>query len=56
MTPAQSGCEMSNAAKLGAFVQATILDPATGALSVYEPLVITQGTSPDTPDRKLRPP
>jgi hypothetical protein len=56
MTPAKSGCEMSNAAKLGAFVQATILDPATGALSVYEPLVITQGTRPDTPDRKLNPP
>jgi len=56
MTPTQSGCEMSNEAKLGAFVQATILDPATGALSVYEPLVITQGTWPDTPDRKLSPP
>ena len=56
MTPAQSGCEMSNGAKLGAFVQATILDPATGALSVYEPLVITQGTWPDTPGRKLKPP
>ena len=55
-TPAQSGCEMSNGAKLGAFVQATILDPATGALSVYEPLVITQGTRPDTPDMKLNPP
>ena len=55
-TPAQSGCEMSNGAKVGAFVQATILDPATGALSVYEPLVITQGTKPDTPDRKLKPP
>jgi hypothetical protein len=56
MTPAQSGCEMSNGAKLGAFVQATILDPATGALSVYEPLVITQGTKPDTPGMKLDPP
>jgi hypothetical protein len=56
MTPAQSGCEMSNAAKLGAFVQATILDPATGALWVYEPLVITAGTRPDTPDLKLSPP
>jgi len=56
MTPAQSGCEMSNGAKLGAFVQATILDPATGALSVYEPLVITQGTRPDTPGMKLSPP
>jgi hypothetical protein len=56
MTPAQSGCEMSNGAKLGAFVQATILDPATGALSVYEPLVITRGTRPDAPGMKLRPP
>jgi hypothetical protein len=54
--PAQSGCEMSNAAKLGAFVQATILDPAAGTLSVYEPLVITQGTRPDTPGLKLDPP
>jgi hypothetical protein len=46
MTPAQSGCTMANAGALGAFVQATILNPATGALSVYEPLVITQGTTP----------
>ena len=45
MTPAQSGCTMANSAALGAFVQATILNPATGALSVYEPLVITQGTT-----------
>jgi hypothetical protein len=37
---------MANAGNLGAFVQATILDPATGKLSVYEPLVITQGTTP----------
>jgi hypothetical protein len=55
-TPAQSGCEMSNGAKLGAFVQATILDAATGALSVYEPLVITRGTRPDAPGMKLSPP
>ena len=46
MTPAQSGCTMTNAANLGAFVQATILNPATGALSVYDPLVITKGTTP----------
>jgi hypothetical protein len=46
MTPAESGCQMSNAVKLGAFVQATILDPATGALAVYDPLVVTQGTRP----------
>ena len=45
-TPAVSGCNMANNANLGAFVQATILNPATGALSVYEPLVITQGTTP----------
>jgi hypothetical protein len=46
MTPAASGCNMTNAANLGAFVQATILDPAAGTLEVYEPLVITQGTTP----------
>src|SRR5260370_15255050 len=45
-TPAAaSGCTMTNAASLGAFVQATILNPRTGALSVYNPLVITQGTT-----------
>ncbi len=49
MTPQASGCTMANAANLGAFVQATILDPATGKLSVYEPLVITQGTTPAAP-------
>jgi len=46
MSPAQSGCEMTNAPALGAFVQATILDPATGQLFVYDPLVITKGTTP----------
>jgi hypothetical protein len=46
MTPAASGCTMANAAGLGAFVQATILNPATGKLTVYEPLVITKGTRP----------
>jgi hypothetical protein len=45
-TPAASGCNMANSAALGAFVQATILNPRTGALSVYNPLVITQGTTP----------
>lgn len=29
-----------------AFVEATILDPATGALSIYRPLVIDRGTKP----------
>jgi hypothetical protein len=45
-SPQQSGCNMANFGNLGAFVQATILDPATGKLSVYEPLVITAGTQP----------
>ena len=42
---ADSGCQQSNP-NLSAFVQATILNPRTGQLSVYEPLVITQGTTP----------
>jgi len=46
MSPAQSGCTMANAAALGAFVQATILDTQTGKLFVYDPLVITKGTTP----------
>ena len=46
MSPEQSGCTMANAANLGAFVQATILNTQTGQLYVYDPLVITQGTTP----------
>jgi hypothetical protein len=46
MSPAQSGCEMTNATALGAFVQATILDPATGRLWIYDPLVVTKGATP----------
>jgi hypothetical protein len=48
-SPQQSGCDMANFGNLGAFVQATILDPATGKLSVYEPLVVTKGTQPAAP-------
>jgi len=44
-SPAVSGCQRSNP-DLQVSVQATILNPATGALSVYEPLVITAGSSP----------
>ena len=33
MSPQASGCTMANFANLGAFAQATILDPATGALA-----------------------
>jgi hypothetical protein len=45
-SPAASGCQMINSINLGAFVQATILDTRTGALSVYDPLVVTMGTRP----------
>jgi hypothetical protein len=38
-------CHEANAAQ-SAFVEATILDPATGALSVYRPLIVDQGTRP----------
>jgi hypothetical protein len=39
------GCTMADSG-MRAFVQATIFDPATGRLSVYEPLVIDRGTAP----------
>jgi hypothetical protein len=45
-SPAATGCQMSNSINLGAYVQATILNTQTGALSVYNPLVITAGTTP----------
>jgi hypothetical protein len=45
-SPAATGCQMINSLNLGAFVQATILDPRTGKLYVYNPLVITAGTTP----------
>ena len=42
---ANGPCNEANANQ-GAFVQATIYDPATGAFSVYSPLVIDKGTQP----------
>ncbi|HWN61310.1 MAG TPA: hypothetical protein VNO25_11665, partial [Streptosporangiaceae bacterium] len=45
-SPAATGCQMVNSLNLGAFVQATILDPRSGKLYVYNPLVITAGTTP----------
>jgi hypothetical protein len=41
---AMGACHEANINQ-SAFVQATIYDPATGALSVYDPLVIDQGTT-----------
>jgi hypothetical protein len=43
--PAQGPCNEANANQ-SAFVQAVIFDPATNALSAYEPLVIDQETQP----------
>src|SRR5580658_4010331 len=46
-TPYQlgDGCSMANSATEGAFVEATILSP-NGQLQIYNPLVITAGTTP----------
>jgi hypothetical protein len=46
-TPYQlgDGCSEANAANEGAFVEATILSP-DGSLQVYDPLVVTAGTTP----------
>jgi hypothetical protein len=46
-TPYQlgDGCTMTDAANEGAFVEATILEP-TGLVEIYDPLVITAGTTP----------
>jgi hypothetical protein len=43
--PAMGPCNEANVAQ-SAFVQADILDPATGQISTYEPLVVDQGTQP----------
>jgi hypothetical protein len=44
-TAGQPACHESDP-NVGAFVQAVILDPATGQASVYDPLVIDQGSKP----------
>jgi len=43
--PKQGVCHEANANQ-SAFVQAAIIDPATGKISIYAPLVIDQGTKP----------
>jgi hypothetical protein len=43
--PGKGGCAEANDAQ-SAFVEATVIDTATGALSVYRPLVIDAGTQP----------
>jgi hypothetical protein len=41
-----AGQDCAENQNLGAFVQAVILNPATGALSVYDPEVVTAGQAP----------
>ncbi len=43
--PANGPCNEANAVQ-AAFVQGAVLDPATGQISVYNPLVVDQGTQP----------
>jgi hypothetical protein len=43
---AAAGCILSASVARAGLVRATILDPATGALAVYTPLVVTKGTRP----------
>src|SRR5206468_4521048 len=40
-SPAASGCQMINWFNLGALAQANVLVPASGRLSLYNPIVIT---------------
>ncbi|HWC37157.1 MAG TPA: hypothetical protein VG476_01455, partial [Acidimicrobiales bacterium] len=42
---ADGACHEANPNQ-AAFVEATIVDPATGALSIYRPLVVDQGSTP----------
>jgi hypothetical protein len=43
--PGNGPCNEANKAQ-AAFVQGAIIDPATGAISIYNPLVIVKGTQP----------
>ncbi len=43
--PANGPCNESNKAQ-AAFVQGAVINPATGQISIYNPLVIDQGTQP----------
>src|SRR6184192_2741020 len=45
---ANGSCNEANAAQ-SAFVQAAIIDPATGKIAIYNPLVVDQGTQPAIP-------
>lgn len=46
--PNAGGCQEENVNQ-SAFVQAAVIDPATGQISVYNPLVVDQGATPAMP-------
>src|SRR5215469_11692009 len=46
--PANGPCNEANKAQ-AAFVQGAVFDPATGGISIYNPLVIDQGSQPAVP-------
>jgi hypothetical protein len=46
--PAQGPCNQANKMQT-TFVQGAVIDPATGKISIYNPLVIDQGTQPAAP-------
>ena len=46
--PAAGDCHEANASQ-SAFVQAAVFDPASGQISVYNPLVVDQGATPAAP-------
>ncbi|MDB6103743.1 MAG: hypothetical protein JWO52_3742 [Gammaproteobacteria bacterium] len=46
--PGQGACNESNSAQ-AAFVQGAIFDPATGAISIYNPVVVDKGDNPLVP-------
>ena len=46
--PANGPCNEANPNQ-AAFVQAAVINPATGQISIYDPLVIDQGTQPAMP-------
>jgi len=46
--PANGPCNEANADQ-AAFVQAAVIDPVTGQISIYDPLVIDKGTQPAMP-------
>ena len=52
--PSQGQCDEANT-NSSAFVQAAILDPATGQISIYNPLVIDAGSTPALGIAPVRP-